>query len=148
MQDSIQVKGDVILITKDNQGNVSKQLHIPNLVVTGGKGFIASRMASANSNVMSHIAVGIGGNTAAAASQTTLYTELGRANVDISGGTVTGNTVSFSATFADGEVEGNLSEAGIFNASANGTMLCRTTFPNYEKVPGETLTVSWTIKII
>ena len=148
MQDSIQIKGDVVLISKTKDGSVSKQLSIPNLVVTSGKGFIASRMASANSNVMSHIAVGIGGNTAAAASQTALDTELGRANVDISGGTVTANTVSFSATFADGEVEGNLSEAGIFNASANGTMLCRTTFPNYEKVPGESLTVSWTIKII
>jgi len=148
MQDSIQIKGDVVLISTTKDGNISKQLAIPNLVVSGGKNFIASRMASANANVMSHIAVGTGGNTAAAASQTTLTAELGRGNVDISGGTVTSNTISFSATFADGQVEGNLSEAGIFNASANGTMLCRTTFPNYEKVPGETLTVSWTIKII
>lgn len=148
MQDSFKIKGDVVLKTVDKTGNVTKTIEIPNLIVASGKAFLASRMAGNTAARMEYIAVGLGGNTAAQSSQTALVNEIARANVSTIGGTVSGNTVSFSATFADGVGEGNLSEAGIFNASANGTMLCRTVFPDYQKVSGEALTVSWTISII
>ena len=51
---------------------------IPNLVVTTGKNYVASRMKDATATAMSHIAIGTG-SSAAAAGDTTLGTEAARA---------------------------------------------------------------------
>ena len=44
---------------------------VPNLVVTAGKGYVASRMKDASATAMSHMGIG-SGSTAAAASDTAL----------------------------------------------------------------------------
>ena len=50
---------------------------VPNLVVTAGKGYVASRMKDASATAMSHMAIG-SGSTAAAASDTALGSQLAR----------------------------------------------------------------------
>ena len=50
---------------------------IPNLVVTDGKEYVASRMKDATATAMSHMAIGTG-STAAAAGDAALGTEAGR----------------------------------------------------------------------
>ena len=53
---------------------------IPNLVVTAGKGFVASRMKDASASAMSHLAIGTNG-TAAAAGNTALGAEVARVSL-------------------------------------------------------------------
>lgn len=118
---------------------------VPNLVVTTGKNWIASRMYDTSiPDDMSHMAVGTN-NTAAAAGNTTLNTETAR--VALTSTTVSTNTTQYVATFGAGTGTGALVEAGILNASSSGTMLCRTVFSVVNKGADDTLTITWTITI-
>jgi hypothetical protein len=143
--DALSVKGDVILIKTDELGN-SKKYEYKNLVVSVGKTFIASRMASNTSVVMSHMAIG-NGAVAAAVSDTTLGTELGRVTLAVNGGSPSANTINYSANIGAGTGTGAITEAGVFNDSSAGTMLCRTVFPVVNKLAGDSIAISWTISI-
>tara|TARA_R100001369_G_scaffold46759_1_gene73154 strand:- start:755 stop:1177 length:423 start_codon:yes stop_codon:yes gene_type:complete len=122
----------------------NKVVHeIPNLVVTAGKNFVASRMKN-TTQVMTHMAVGTN-NTSAAAGQTTLTAESDRNALTST--TVTNNTVIYVATWAAGDATGALVEAAVLNASSGGTMLCRTVFPVLNKGSADSLTITWTITV-
>ena len=115
---------------------------IPNLVVTTGKGYVASRIKDATATAMSHMAVGTG-NTAAAAGDTALGTEAAR--VALTSTTVSTNTVTYVATFPAGTGTASLTEAGILNGSSGGTLLCRTVFATVSKGSSDVMTVTWVI---
>ena len=115
---------------------------IDNLVVTTGKGYVASRMKDATATAMSHMAVGTG-STAAAAADTTLGSELAR--IALTSTTVSANQVSYVATFAAGTGTGALTEAAILNASSGGTMLCRTVYAQVNKSASDVMTITWQI---
>ena len=117
---------------------------VDNLVVTAGKGYVASRMKDASATAMSHMAIG-SGTTAAAASQTALGTELGR--VSLTSTSVSGAVVTYVATFAAGTGTGAVTEAGLFNASSSGTMLCRTVFSVVNKGSADSMTITWTVTV-
>ena len=122
----------------------NKVVHeIPNLVVTAGKNFVASRMKN-TTQVMTHMAVGTN-NTSAAAGQTTLTAESDRNALTST--TVTNNTVIYVATWSAGDATGALVEAAVLNASSGGTMLCRTVFPVINKGSADSLTITWTITV-
>lgn len=122
----------------------NKVVHeIPNLVVTAGKNFVASRMKN-TTQVMTHMAVGTN-NTSAAAGQTTLTAESDRNALTST--TVTNNTVIYVATWSAGDATGALVEAAVLNASSGGTMLCRTVFPVLNKGSADSLTITWTITV-
>ena len=53
----------------------------------------------------------------------------------------------YIATFPPGTGTGALVEAGLFNAAAAGTLLCRTIYSVINKAAGDSLTVTWTITI-
>jgi len=84
-------------------------------------------------------------NTAAASSDSALGTELARVTFDSDN--VTNNAIAYVATFSAGTATGSISEAGIFNASSAGTMLCRTVFSVVNKAASDVLTVTWTVTI-
>jgi len=115
---------------------------IPNLVVTTGKGYVASRIKDATATAMSHMAVGTG-NTAAAAGDTALGTEAAR--VALTSTTVSTNTVTYVATFPAGTGTASLTEAGILNGSSGGTLLCRTVFATVSKGSSDVMTITWVI---
>ena len=117
---------------------------VDNLVVTAGKGYVASRMKDASATAMSHMAIG-SGTTAAAASQTALGTQLGR--VSLTSTSVSGAVVTYVATFAAGTGTGAVTEAGLFNASSSGTMLCRTVFSVVNKGSADSMTITWTVTV-
>jgi len=119
---------------------------VNNMVVTAGKGWIASRMNSASAGVMTHMAVGTG-TTAAALTNTALGTELVRQALTTSGGTVAGAVVTFATTYAAGTGTGAITEAAILNASSAGTMLARTVFSVVNKGTLDTMTISWAVTI-
>lgn len=115
---------------------------IPNLVVASGKAFVASRMKDTTKSAMSHMAVGTG-STAAAAGDSALGSEAAR--VALTSSTVSSNTITYVATFSAGTGTGALTEAGLFNASSAGDLLCRTVFPVVNKSANDAMTITWTI---
>lgn len=143
--DNIRAKGQVLITVIGPNGEVKEKRFIPNLVVTVGKEFIASRMVGVASAVMSHMAVGTNA-VAPVSGDTALGTEVGR--VALSSGIATGASVTYTATFGAGVGTGALTEAGLFNAGAAGSMLARTTFAVVNKGAGDSISISWTISII
>ena len=117
---------------------------VDNLVVTTGKGYVASRIKDASATAMSHMAIG-SGSTAAAASDTALGSQLGR--VALTSTTVSSAVVTYVASFPAGTGTGAVTEAGILNASSGGTMLCRTVFSVVNKGAQDSMTVTWTVTV-
>jgi len=117
---------------------------VPNLVVTAGKNFVASRMKDTTDGAMSHMAIGTG-STAAAAGNTALGSEADRNALTST--TVTDNEVAYVASFGAGEGTGAITEAGLFNASSSGTMLCRTVFSVVNKGSADSMTITWTVTV-
>ena len=143
-ESTLSAKGNVQLEVFDKDGNLKESQEIKNVVVTVGLGYIASRKKDATATAMSHMAVG-SGNTAAAAGNTTLETELGR--VTLTSTTVSTNTVQYIGDFPAGTGTGAVVEAGVLNASSGGTLLCRTVFSVVNKGASDTLKVTWTITV-
>jgi hypothetical protein len=144
--EQLKAAGKLSIVLKDEKGAVKETREIKNLVVNTGLGHITSRLLGTSSNVMSHMALG-SGTTAAAAGDTALESQLGsRKALTSSTQSGTNNeSIVYVATFSAGEATGAVTEAGIFNASTSGTMLCRTVFSVVNKAAGDTLQVTWTL---
>lgn len=150
---AINMIGRVKVEVRDEAGRTVFVQTSPNLVVTTGKNFIASRIKDGTSTAMTHMAIGDGDSaapgtaTSPAAADTGLGDELAR--VAITSTTVTNNEVEYVATFAPGTPASAAAivEAGLFNASTGGTMLCRTTFAVVNKGTSDTMTVTWTVTV-
>ena len=146
--EKIRATGQVSFVLTDENGNV-KQQDSKNLVVNPGLAFIVSRMIGTTAAVMSHMAVGTG-TTAAAAAQTALVTESARVALTSSTQvttTVANDSVQYVATFGPGVATAAITEAGLFNANAAGTMLARTVFPVINKGALDTLTLTWKVTV-
>lgn len=149
LDDSLKTKGVVQVKLLDADGNVKEVREFPNLVVNSGLAYIASRMRDATATAMSHMAVG-SGSTAAAAADTALGTQLARVALDsttLVTTTATNDAVQYVATFPAGTGTGAVTEAGIFNASSAGTMLCRTVFAVINKGSLDTLVITWKVTV-
>jgi hypothetical protein len=137
LQSGMEMKGRLTIALN---GEVVQE--VDNLVVTAGKGFVASRMAGTSANVMSHMAIGTG-STAASASDTALGSEAAR--TALTSTNVSGAVVTYVDTFAAGTGTGAITEAAILNASSGGTMLCRTVFSVVNKGASDSMTITWTV---
>lgn len=115
---------------------------IDNLVVTTGKGYVASRMKDATASAMSHMAIGTG-STAAAVGDTALGGEAAR--VALTSTAVSGADITYTATFGPGTGTAAITEAAVLNASSSGTMLCRTVFAVVNKQSSDSMVVTWTV---
>lgn len=147
LNENLNVTGKLRVAIWDEFGNIKEDFTTENLVVTSGLNWIAARMVDTNEpNQMSHMSIG-DDNTAAALGQTALLSELGRVTLTGTEGTPSNNTVEYEATFSPGTGTGAIVEAGIFNASSAGTMLCRTVFDVVNKGASDTMTITWTITI-
>lgn len=135
----------ILSVKKYNKDNrLVQELNVPNLVVTVGKEYIASRMIGTSSNVMSHMAIGTSA-TAPVVGNTTLNSEIARVALDSSARS--NSIITYSATFGPGVGTGSVVEAGVLNASSSGTLLCHTTFPVVNKDSGETIVITWNISV-
>ena len=137
MKDSINnIQGHVNILHYNEKNELIKEYSFKNLVVTTGLNWITARLNTPAPAVMNYIAVGTA-NTLPAANQTTLVNEVYREAVAIAGGTISSNTLLFTATLGP----------GIFDSAAAGTMLSRVTYPVINKGAGDTIAISWTISI-
>jgi len=117
---------------------------VPNLVVTDGKEFVASRMKDTSSGAMSHMAIGTG-SAAAAVSNSALGSEADRQALTAT--SVSGAVITYTCTFNAGEGTGAITEAGLFNASASGQLLCRTVFAVVNKGSSDSMTITWSVTV-
>lgn len=148
INENLKLSGQVNIVLKDKDGNVKTEREIKNLVVNAGLAYIASRMTGTSKSVMSHMALG-SGTTAAAAGQTDLVSILGSREA-LDSTTISGTNlekVVYVSSFEAGDATGAVTEAGIFNASSSGDMLCRTTFSVVNKAADDTMSVTWTITL-
>ena len=145
LNEGLKLKGDVGIVVKDKDGNIKDERQINNLVVNTGLAYITSRMVGTDDNVMSHMALG-SGTTAASATNTDLESQLGNREA-LDSSTDSANTVTYVASFEAGDATGAVTEAGLFNASSAGVMLCRTVFDVVNKQADDTMTVTWTITL-
>ena len=145
-ENEIKLSGNVCIKVIDEFGSVKQEVSIPNMVVTAGKEWAASRLTG-DVGKMSHMAVGTG-SAIAELGNTALTTETVR--VALTGGTngvATGNAIQFSAAFPATGSSSTLREAGIFNAASVGTMLARTVYDAINKGPADAITITWTVTL-
>ena len=146
VNDSIKITGDVKIDIIGADGAVKDSREIKNLVVTTGKTFIASRMVGTSATVMGWMELGTG-TTAAAVGDTALQTAISGSRVALTSGTSATNVVTYVASFPAGTGTGAVTEAGVFNASSAGTMLCRTVFSVVNKGAADAMSITWTITV-
>jgi hypothetical protein len=144
--EKLKATGDLYVRRYDENMDLVEEKHIPNLVVSTGLNFMASRIHSNTASIMSHMAVGTG-SAAVTGAQTTLGTEIARRVFNSN--TVAANTVNYITTFPPGIATGPLVEAGIFDVvTANaGVMLCRTVFGVVTKGALDTVSITWTVTV-
>ncbi len=142
------LSGRLTIVLTGSDGAVKDQREIKNLIVTAGLAHITSRMLGTSSGVMSHMGLGAG-TSPASAGDTNLGSLIGSrkalGSATQSGGS--NESIVYATTFNPGEATGAVTEAGIFNASTSGTMLCRTVFPVVNKQAGDTLQITWTVTL-
>ena len=143
IQETVKATGALQIKLYGPDGTLKQEQNVKNLVVTTGKGYIASRMVS-TPTAMSHMAIG-SGTVDPAVGDTVLGTELGR--VSLTSSTAVAAVVTYIAAFGAGTGTGAITEAGIFNASSSGTMLCRTEFALLNKGADDSLTITWTVTV-
>lgn len=140
--DSFQLTGALSIVITGPDGKVKDSREVKNLVVSVGKTFIAARMIGAAAAVMSHMAIG-SGTIAAVVDNSVLGTELTR--VALTSSNSSGAVATYVASFPAGVGSGAVTEAGIFNNVAAGTLLCRTVFAVVNKGADDAMSITWQV---
>lgn len=147
LSDPVSMVGHLEIVVKDAAGKVKDLRSIPNLVVDVGKAVIADRMKGTPTKAaMTHMAVGTSG-TSPAAGDTTLGAEVGSSRTSLTSTSVSGAVITYVCSFGSGVGTGALVEAGLFNASSAGDMLCRTTYSVVNKGSTDSMTITWTVTV-
>jgi hypothetical protein len=147
IDEKIKMTGHVDIVVTDKDGNVKDTRSVKNLVLTTGKTFIAASMLKTTTNspvAMSHMAIG-DGTASAAVGDTAMGSQLGR--VSLATATSSGAVVTYTASFPAGTGTGAVTEAGIFNNSSGGDMLCRTVFSVVNKGSDDAMSITWTVTV-
>lgn len=119
-KDSITLTGRLIIKKFDEDNKLIYETEVPNLVVTSGKEFLASRIVGETYDAMGYMAIGDDASVAAL-SQTALVDELAR--VAVTSATASGTSVTFSGTFPAGTGTGSIVEAGIYNTPTSSVVV-------------------------
>lgn len=149
IQSNFNMHGELYITLTDANGEIKQEQSVPNLVVQTGKEYIAQRIASNTAPLMNYMAVGTS-SVAPGTANTALLAEIAASRVTIGAAntSTTSNTTTYVATFPASVGTGAITEAGIFNASSGGTMLCRTTFPVVNKGALDTLSITWSVSAL
>lgn len=161
-QESLKLSGRLKIVVTGNDGTVKDTREVDNLVVQSGLRWITESMAKTTNSpaAMTHMGIGDSSTIAADGDTDLLGTNKYRR-------TLTSTTANSSPAAGNGNIvyvctfetadrlpnhvansnNSSITEAGIFNASTAGTMLCRTTFPVVNKGDNDTMTITWTITL-
>ncbi len=142
------ITGELTLCLRGPNGHIKSRDTFKNLVVNTGQYHIANLMSAGAEAAMSHMAISTGGVAQDYTDTELTAPELFRKACSITQGTgANANKIFYSVTLAPTEGTGTLREAGIFNSSIGGVMLCRTAFADRVKGAGDSLTLTWAITI-
>ena len=144
LHSDIKITGKLTIKKFNSKNELIQEVEVPNLIVTTGKQYIANRLTSSSPSIISHMAIGDQSDSPNL-NQIELVGELGRS--ELTSSTLVGTTIVYVAVFEPGVGTGSIVEAGIFNDSSAGTMLCRTTFPVITKGLTDTIAISWTVSV-
>jgi len=148
-QEKIGMKGRCFVCARDaGTGKLVLGKWFDNLIVTTGRVHVAELLGGYPRRP-SHIAVGTGA-TAPVAGNTTLGTEVFRKIITRRRSPSAPNNykIIFQMFLTTAEANGNtLTEAGIFNRAALGSMLSRVTYTGIAKTSSITVTYTWEISI-
>ncbi len=147
INENLKATGTVVACLRGPDGRIKTRTH-HNLVVTTGRNHIADQLSGQVEASMSHMSIGTG-TTVQTITDTSLETELSRKAFlsKDQGSGLDAHKIIYITEWAAGEGTGAITEAGIFNAAAAGSMLCRTVFAVKNKGAGDSLTLTWTISI-
>lgn len=148
IQESLKLTGSVNIKLIGPDGVVKQEHTDHNLVVTVGKSYLATWLATdpISGTFMKYVGLGTG-TSGPASGDTTLGSEFSGGGYSRSAGTLTSssNVWTNTATFAPGNGTGAVTEAGLFSASTSGTMFAHQVFSVYNKAAGDTLIVVWNV---
>lgn len=140
MKSSIAIRGLIRFERFDAQGKKTLDLTVENIVTNAGRQHIIDRLQGTTSAVADYIAIGTG-STAAAAADTTLQTEVARAQGTLS--QPDAHTDRCVYTFAAGTGTGTITEAGRLNASSTGVLMGRQVFTGIVKGASDSLQITY-----
>jgi len=146
-----------ILVHRDKNGKIIDKRDTgwkTNTLTNAGFAEVAGLMtADVGGTAFDYIAIGTG-TTAPAATDTALEYETHRiGGADVTGSqvttTVTNDTMQLVGTFSGYTGTEAVTESGVFNAAAGGTLLCRQTFAalNINWDAGDSLQVTWKVQV-
>jgi chitodextrinase len=141
--------GNFNVTLRDEFGNPKAVRAVDNVFTAVGKAHVADQLQETPSeDPMSHMAIGTD-DTALTAGDTTLGTELDRNALTsfVQGTGANTNKVIYTGDWEAGDGTGAITEAGIFNSSTVGTMLCASTFSVINKGESDTLSIEWTVTV-
>jgi hypothetical protein len=144
--ENIHVKGTPTFTLINEHGVVIKKFTAPNIITSGGRNYIASRMSSSSTPVLNWIGIGTG-------SAPTLFTDYKLATevarVSVLSVTTNLNMITYTAVFGPGVGTGTIQEAGTFNSATVDTgIISRISFPPFVKAAGDTINVEWAYEIL
>ena len=142
---SINVKGRTRITLFDKNGNFKTQREVENLITDDGFDYMCSQVGHSVQASMHYCAIGTG-DTGADVTDTTLESESARVS-GVYDHTEDTKIYENEATFGAGVGAGAIVEAGMLNASENGTLFNRQTFGVITKGAGDILKVEWTITL-
>lgn len=145
------MKGRLRLLLFDRAGNPAGQFASDNDIVLTGRDLVAKQFTGQKIDPISHLAVGISNDANEPTAKTSLDKEIFRKpinEVDPEADIVEANgrmrvTITTDLDFLEGN--GALTEAGLFNAEADGVMYNRVVFPAVNKTEDFKLTLVWEI---
>ena len=140
--DTLTFSGSLLIQLRGPDGALKDERRVKNLMTTVGKGLAASRLGSSAAASVGWMGVGTGA-TAAAVGDTTLQAESAR--VALSVNTNASNVDTFTANFPAGTATGALTEAGLFNAAAAGSLSNRAVFAAVNKGAADSVSIVWTV---
>ncbi len=143
------LSGKVKIELRDEKGNLKELREFKNTFMNTGDAHVADQLAaSPGEDGMGWMAVGTS-STAKAVANTTLNSEIDRnaltAGYPEQQAAGDDNDVKYKASWAAGDGTGAITEAGIFNSSSAGSMLCASTFSVVNKGASDTLEILWTV---
>jgi hypothetical protein len=130
------------------EGSIVEERNVYNTVTAAGKASMAGLiLTDVGGTAYDNIAIGTG-TTAPATSQTTLVGEKYRSSCTGSQQTttVTNDTARLTCSI-NITATNTMSEAGVFNATASGTMLARATYSSISVNSGDTLNIGYDIAV-
>lgn len=139
------IKGVMTLTLRDSEGRIKEERAVENTITELMDVQVADQMSDQGQAAIGYMAVGTG--TGQGSADTGLAVSLDRnaltSTTQQGGGD--DNDVLYVGDWAAGDGTGAITEAGIFQADNNTTMMAVASFAAVNKAAGDTLQINWTV---